>query len=76
MNVIANQAAKVSGSLFVVLVLFIIGIVYYPYVFLVWGPDITGKPVANTQKTTAASWCSCYFITLWCCWCGRSFKRS
>ena len=63
MNVIKSQAARISGSLFVVLVLGIIAIVYYPYVFHVWGPGIAGKTVSHRQNTTEAGWSSLCFTT-------------
>ena len=47
------------GNIFVVLVTFMIGLIYYAYTFLVWLPKAEGKwpPLADSLQTTGA--CSC-----------------
>lgn len=34
--------ARIMGNLFVLLVLIVISVIYYPYVFVIWGPKIPG----------------------------------
>ena len=37
------RPAKVFGNLFVLIVLCVMGLIYYTYVFIVWGPKAEGK---------------------------------
>ena len=37
------RPAKIIGNLFVLFVLIVIGLIYYAYVGLVWGPRVVGK---------------------------------
>ena len=37
------RPAKIIGNLFVLFVLLVIGLIYYTYVALVWGPRVEGK---------------------------------
>ena len=37
------QVAKTTGNVFVFLVLIILGVVYYQYVFIIWGPYVVGN---------------------------------
>ena len=37
------RPAKVFGNFFVLLVLSVIALIYYAFVFVVWGPRIHGK---------------------------------
>ena len=38
------RPAKVIGNLFVLFVILIISLIYYTYVFVVWGPRSPSKP--------------------------------
>jgi len=37
------RPAKVFGNLFVLIVLSLMGFIYYTYIFVVWGPRAEGK---------------------------------
>ena len=38
------RPAKVFGNFFVLIVLCVMALIYYTYVFIVWGPKAEGKP--------------------------------
>lgn len=42
------RAAKIVGNVFVLLVTCVMSLVYYTFVGVVWGPRVTGKPIALT----------------------------
>jgi len=74
----------IIGNIFVVLVTFVIGIIYYAYVFLVWLPKSEGKwcspkprPIKSVvvMQTTGGWSCCCPCSTSsFLCWSGRSFR--
>lgn len=37
------RPAKIIGNLFVLFVMFVIGTIYYTYVFVIWGPRTIGN---------------------------------
>jgi len=37
------RPAKIIGNLFVLFVLLVIGLIYYTYVFVIWGPRAVSK---------------------------------
>ncbi len=43
------RVAKTTGNVFVFLVLLIIGVMYYQYMFLIWGPHVFGIPSLLTH---------------------------
>jgi hypothetical protein len=43
----------IIGNIFVVLVSWVIGVIYYAYTFLVWLPKAEGKPLQLPSKLTS-----------------------
>ena len=44
------RPAKVFGNFFVLLVLSVIALIYYTFVFVVWGPRMHGKSTKHLQS--------------------------
>ncbi len=57
------QVAKTTGNIFVFLVLFILGIMYYQYVFLIWGPHIFGIVLVSSHS--AESMLAAAVVIIW-----------
>jgi hypothetical protein len=45
------RPAKIIGNLFVVFVMTVISLIYYTFVFIVWGPRTVGKPFFMLNQT-------------------------